>query len=108
MTKKCLPKRQDLKKINWKYHFSRRQRRKILGSEDETDTGTTTEANEPIDVDDDVSHEASENKEQGKFQSRWASLYTWLTYDKDKNKMYCSKCISIGARFKCDLLSKYA
>jgi hypothetical protein len=66
-------------------------------SEDETDTGTTTEANEPIEVDDDVSHEASENKEQGKFQSRWASLYTWLTYDKDKNKMYSSKCISIGA-----------
>ena len=27
------------------------------------DTGTTTEANEPIEVDDDVSHEASENKE---------------------------------------------
>jgi hypothetical protein len=26
-------------------------------SEDETDTGTTTEANEPIEVDDDVSHE---------------------------------------------------
>ena len=57
----------------------------------------TTEANEPIEVDDDVSHEASENKEQGKFQSCWANLYTWLTYDKDKNKMYCSKCISIGA-----------
>ena len=66
-------------------------------SEDETDTGTTTEANEPIEVDYDVSHEASENKEQGKFQSCWVSLYTWLTYDKDKNKMYCSKCISIGA-----------
>jgi hypothetical protein len=47
-------------------------------SEDETDTGTTTEANEPIEVDHDVSHEASENKEQGKFQSCWASLYTWL------------------------------
>jgi hypothetical protein len=41
-----------------------------------SDTDTTTE------VDDDVSHEASENKEQGKFQSHWASLYTWLTYDK--------------------------
>jgi hypothetical protein len=27
-------------------------------------TGTTTEANESIEVDDDVSHEASENKEQ--------------------------------------------
>jgi hypothetical protein len=45
-------------------------------SEDETDTGTTTEANEPIEVDDDVSHEASENKEQGKFHSHWASLNT--------------------------------
>ena len=55
------------------------------------DTGTTTEENEPIEVVDDVSHEASENKEQGKFQSRWASLYTWLAYDKDKNKMYWSK-----------------
>jgi hypothetical protein len=54
-------------------------------SEDETNTGTTKEVNEPIEVDGDVSHEASENKEQGKFQSRWASLYTWLTYDKDKN-----------------------
>jgi hypothetical protein len=58
-------------------------------SEDETDTGTTTEANEPIEVDDDVSHEASENKD------RWASLYTWLTYNNDKNKMYCSKCIKV-------------
>jgi hypothetical protein len=38
----------------------------IIFHEDETDTGTTTEANEPIEVDDDVSHEASENKEQGK------------------------------------------
>jgi hypothetical protein len=47
-------------------------------SEDETDTGTTTEANEPIEVDDDVSHEASKNKEQGKFQSCWASLYTFI------------------------------
>ena len=27
--------------------------------------GTTTEANEPFEVDDDVSHEASENKGQG-------------------------------------------
>ena len=47
MTTKCLPKRQDLKK-----------------NQKKTDTGTTTEANEPIEVDDDVSHEASENKEQ--------------------------------------------
>jgi hypothetical protein len=52
----------DLKKINRKYHFSRRQRRKILGQK----MKQTTEANEPIEVDDDVSHEASENKEQGK------------------------------------------
>jgi hypothetical protein len=35
----------------------------IPWSEDETDTGTTTEANEPTEVDDDVSHKASENKE---------------------------------------------
>jgi hypothetical protein len=34
--------------------------------------------NEPIEVDDDLSHKANENKEQGKFQSRWASLSTWL------------------------------
>jgi hypothetical protein len=64
-------------------------------SEDETNTGTTTEANEPIEVHDDVSHEASENKEQGKFPSRWSSLYTWLTYNKDTNKMYCSKLLKI-------------
>jgi hypothetical protein len=31
MTTKCLPKRQDLKKIKREYNFSRRQRRKILG-----------------------------------------------------------------------------
>ena len=85
-------KRQDLK-----ISFFTTSEKENPWSEDETDTGTTTEANEPIEVDDDVSHEASKNKEQGKFQSRWASLYTWLTYDKDKNKMYCSKCISIGA-----------
>ena len=96
MTTKCLPKRQDLKKINQKHHFSRRQRRKILGQKMKR-TQVQPEANEPIEVDDDVSHETSENKEQGTFQSCWASLYMWLTYDKDKNKMYCSKCISIGA-----------
>ena len=59
------------------------------------DTGTTTEANEPIEVDNDVSHEASENKEQWQFPSRLSSLYTWLTYNKDKNKMYCSKLLKI-------------
>jgi hypothetical protein len=79
MTAKCLPKWQDLNKINRKYHFSRTSEKKNPWSEDEMDTGTTTEANEPIEVDDDVSHETSENKEQGKFQSCWASLYTWLT-----------------------------
>ena len=57
MTTKCLPKRQDLKTSEKENPWS----------EDETDTGTTTEANEPIGVDDDVSHEASKNKEQGKF-----------------------------------------
>jgi hypothetical protein len=36
-------------KNNRKYHFSRRQRRKILGQK--TDTGTTTEATEPFEVD---------------------------------------------------------
>jgi hypothetical protein len=97
LTTKCLPKRQDLKKKQPKISFFTTSEKENPWSEDETDTGTTTEANEPIEVDDDVSHEASENKEQGKFQPRWASLYTWLTYDKDKNKMYCSKCISIGA-----------
>ena len=50
------------KKINRKYHFSRRQKENPW-SEDETNTGTTTEANEPIEVYDDVSHEASEKKE---------------------------------------------
>jgi hypothetical protein len=44
-------------------------------SEDETGTGTTTEANEPIEVDDDVSHKASENKEQGKFQSQCSIFF---------------------------------
>jgi hypothetical protein len=87
MTTKCLPKRQDLNKNQPKISFFTTSEKENPWSEDETDTGTTTEANE---VDDDLSHEASENKKKGKFQSRWASLYTWLAYDKDKNKMYCS------------------
>ena len=95
MTTKCLPKRQDLIKINRKYHFTRRQRRKILGQKMKRTQVQRQETNEPFEVDDDVSHEASENKEQGKFLSRWSSLYTWLTYDKDKNKMYCSKLLKI-------------
>jgi hypothetical protein len=62
MTTKCLSKRQDLKKINIKYHFSRRQWRKILWQKIKR-TQVQPEANESIEVDDDVSHEASENKE---------------------------------------------
>jgi late competence protein required for DNA uptake (superfamily II DNA/RNA helicase) len=93
------PKKARSEKNQPKISFFTTSEKENHWTEDETDIGTTTEANEPIEVDDDVSHEASENKEQGKFhfQSCWASLYTWLTYDKDKNKMYCSKCISIGA-----------
>ena len=73
------PKKARSEKNQLKISFFTTSEKENPWSEDETDTGTTTE------VDDDVSHEASENKEQGKFQSRWASLYTWLTYDKDKN-----------------------
>jgi hypothetical protein len=91
------PKKARSEKNQPKISFFTMSEKENPWSEDETDTGKTTEANEPIEVDDDVSHEANENKEQGKCQSHWASLYTWLTYDKDKNKMYCSKCISIGA-----------
>jgi hypothetical protein len=91
------PKKARSEKNQPKISFFTTSEKENPWSEDEMDTGTTTEVNEPIEVDDDVSHEDSENKEHGKFQSHWASLYTWLTYDKDKNKMYCSKCISIGA-----------
>ena len=90
MTTKCLPKRQDLKKINRKYHFSRHQKRKILGQKMKRTQVQPQRRWWRI---------TRSQQKQGtrKFQSRWASLYTWLTYDKDKNKMYCSKCISIGA-----------
>ena len=91
------PKKARSEKNQPKISFFTTSEKENPWSEDETNTGTTTEANEPFEVDDDVSHEASENKEQGKFQSCWASLYTWLTYNNDKNQMYCSKCISIGA-----------
>jgi hypothetical protein len=103
MTTKCLPRSE---KNQPKISFFMTSEKENPWSEDETDTGTTTEANEHIEVDDDISHEASENKEQGKFQSRWASLYTWLTYDKDKNKMYCNKCISICAMNICGMKQK--
>ena len=91
------PKKARYEKNQPKISFYTTSEKENPWSEDETDTGTTTEENEPIQVDDDVSHEASENEEQGKFKSRWASSYTWLKYNKDKNKMYYSKCISIGA-----------
>ena len=92
MTKKCLPKRQDLKKNQQKISFFTTSEKENPWSEHETDTGTTTETNEPIEVNDDVSHEASENKEQGKFPPRWSSLYTWLTY----NKYYMLSSISFA------------
>ena len=89
------PKKARSKKNQPKISFFTTSEKENPWSEDETDTGKTTEVNEPIEVDDGVSHEASENKEQGKFPTRWSSLYTWLTYDKDKNKMYCGKLLKI-------------
>ena len=77
------PKKARSEKNQPKISFFTTSEKENPWSEDETDTGTTTEVNEPIEVDDDVSHETSEYKEQGKFQSHWASLYTWLTHDKD-------------------------
>jgi hypothetical protein len=41
-------------KINRKISFFTMSEKENPWSEDETDTGTTTEANEPIEVDDDV------------------------------------------------------
>ena len=63
MTTKCLPRTE---KIQRKISFFMTSEKENPWSADETDTSTTTEANEPIEVDDDVSHEArgSENKEQ--------------------------------------------
>jgi hypothetical protein len=45
-------------KSNGKISFFTMSEKENPWSEDETDTCTTTEANEPIEVDDDVSHEA--------------------------------------------------
>jgi hypothetical protein len=56
-----------LKKNQPKISFFTTSEKENPWSEDETDTGTTTEANEPNEVDDDLSHEASENKEQESF-----------------------------------------
>ena len=76
------PKKARSEQIQPKISFFTTSEKENPCSEDETDTGTCittgTEVNEPIEVDDDVSHEASENKEQGKFQSCWASLYTFI------------------------------
>ena len=61
------PKKARFEKNQHKISFFATSAKENPLTEDETDTGTTTEANEPIEVDDDVSHEASKNKEQGKF-----------------------------------------
>ena len=57
------PKKARSEKNKPKISFFTTSEKEHLWSEDETDTGTTTEANDPIEVDDDVSHEDSENKE---------------------------------------------
>jgi hypothetical protein len=57
------PKKAISEKNQPKISFFMTSEKKNPWSEDETDTGTTTEASEPIEVDDDVSHKASENKE---------------------------------------------
>jgi hypothetical protein len=48
------PKKARSEKINRKISFFTMSEKENPWSEDETDTGTTTEANEPIEVDDDV------------------------------------------------------
>ena len=57
------PKKARFEKNQQKISFFTTSEKENLWSEDETDTDTTTEANELIEVEDDVSHEASENKE---------------------------------------------
>jgi hypothetical protein len=61
------PKKARSEKNQPKISFFTTSEKENPWSEDETDTGTITEENEPIEVDDDVSHEASKNKEQGNF-----------------------------------------
>jgi hypothetical protein len=53
------PKKARFEKNQPKFSFFTTSEKENPWSEDEMDTGTTTEANEPIEVDDDVSHEAS-------------------------------------------------
>jgi hypothetical protein len=57
------PKKTRSEKNQPKISFFTTSEKENLWSQVETDTDTTTEANEPIEVEDDVSHEASENKE---------------------------------------------
>jgi hypothetical protein len=66
MTTKCLPKRQDLKKINQNIIFHDVREGKSLVRR-WNGHRYNHRANEPIEVDDDVSHKASENKEQESF-----------------------------------------
>ena len=61
------PKKARFEKNQPKISFFTTSEKENAWSGDETNTGTTTEANEPIEVDDDVSHEVRKNKEQGKF-----------------------------------------
>ena len=57
------PKKTRSEKNQPKISFFTTSEKENLWSQVETDTDTTAEANEPIEVEDDVSHEASENKE---------------------------------------------
>ena len=57
------PKKARSEKNQPKISFFATSEKENPWSEDETDTGTTTEVNELIEVEDDVSHEASKNKE---------------------------------------------
>ena len=53
------PKKARFEKNHPKISFFTTSEKENPWSEDETNTGTTTEVNEPIEVYDDVSHEAS-------------------------------------------------
>ena len=57
------PKKARSEKNQPKISFFTTSEKENPWSEDEKDTGTTTGANEPIEVDVDVSHEAIKNKE---------------------------------------------
>ena len=61
------PKKARSEKNQPKISFFTTSEKENPWSEDETDTGTTTEANEPIEVDDDVSHEATKTRNKESF-----------------------------------------